>query len=72
MFGNYRIMGRGGKRPGAGRKSEDRVPVCMKVGKVTKERMAVLRDNGVMIGKEVDRMIAELYDKFVGLNEKGV
>lgn len=53
-------MSRGGKREGSGRKSEDRVSVTMRVGRKTKERMALLRKEGVVIGHQVDGMVQRM------------
>ena len=53
-------MSSGGRRPGSGRKPEDRVPVTMWVARTTKERMALLRHDGIRIGREVDDLIEQL------------
>lgn len=57
-------MASGGKREGAGRKSidpkEKRVQASISVSQKTKEGMRKLREKGVSIGHEVDRLVERL------------
>lgn len=55
-------MGRGGKRPGAGRKTESlRVVISARVTQTTKDTLERLRKDGQPTGQLLDRLIAE-YD----------
>lgn len=56
---------RGGRRPGAGRKSvaNKRVQVCVSVTQETKEKMAFLREKGIRIGRFVDELVEGLIEE---------
>lgn len=52
-------MGRGGKRPGAGRKSQGlRVTISARVSQATKETIDRLRAQGITTGQLLDRLLA--------------
>ena len=55
-------MGRGGKRPGAGRKMYSgslRVTISARVAKETKERIDQLRKGGWSTGQIIDKAVAD-------------
>ena len=59
-------MGRGGKRPGAGRKAfadSPRVVISARVAQETKERIDQLRKEGWSTGQLIDRMVADFQKK---------
>jgi len=54
-------MGRGGKRPGAGRKTNSRrVVISARVSQETKLILDQLRDEGITTGQLIDRLVADL------------
>jgi hypothetical protein len=53
-------MGRGGKRPGAGRKTESlRVAISARVTQTTKDILDSLRKDGQPTGQLIDRLVAD-------------
>lgn len=53
-------MGRGGKRPGAGRKTESlRVAISARVTQTTKNILDSLRKDGQPTGQLIDRLVAD-------------
>lgn len=57
-------MGRGGKRPGAGRKADTpRVTVSMRVDTKTKDSLERLRKEGIPSGQLIDRLVADYIGK---------
>ncbi len=57
-------MGRGGKRPGAGRKSQGlRVTISARVSQTTKETLERLRAQGLSTGQLLDRLVADYFQK---------
>lgn len=53
-------MGRGGKRPGAGRKTESlRVVISARVTQTTKDILDSLRKDGQPTGQLIDRLVAD-------------
>lgn len=61
-----RMMGRGGKRPGAGRKPSSgpsRVSISARVSQATKESLDILRERGESTGKLLDRLISDYFQK---------
>lgn len=54
-------MGRGGKRPGAGRRMQSgspRVVISARVSQETKERLDQLRTEGIPTGQLIDRLVS--------------
>ena len=54
-------MGRGGKRPGAGRRmysDSPRVVISARVAQETKERLDQLRKEGIPTGQLIDRLVS--------------
>ena len=54
-------MGRGGKRPGAGRRMQSdspRVVISARVAKETKERLDQLRKEGIHTGQLIDKLVS--------------
>lgn len=57
-------MGRGGKRPGAGRKTESkRVVISARVTQTTKDTLDRLRKQGQTTGQLIDRLVADYVAK---------
>lgn len=57
-------MGRGGKRPGAGRRMQSgspRVVISARVAQETKERLDHLRAEGIQTGQLIDRLVADFH-----------
>lgn len=57
-------MGRGGKRPGAGRRMQSgspRVVISARVAQETKERLDQLRTEGIQTGQLIDRLVADFH-----------
>ena len=53
-------MGRGGRRPGAGRKTESlRVAISARVTQTTKDILDSLRKDGQPTGQLIDRLVAD-------------
>lgn len=53
-------MGRGGRRPGAGRKTESpRVAISARVTQTTKDILDGLRKEGQPTGQLIDRLVAD-------------
>ena len=60
-------MGRGGKRPGAGRKTESRrVVISMRVTETTKQHLDRLRENGQTTGQLIDRLVSDYVSEKAG------
>ena len=61
-------MSSGGKRDNAGRKAipqeEKRVQTTISVNPETKERIALLREKGVIIGRQMDILVEMLCKQF--------
>ena len=57
-------MGRGGKRPGAGRKMQSdslRVTISARVAQETKERIDQLRKEGFTTGQLIDKLVLDFH-----------
>ena len=60
-------MGRGGKRPGAGRKTESpRVAISARVNKETKAALDELRAQGITTGQFLDKVISWYLSTYPG------
>lgn len=57
-------MGRGGKRPGAGRRMQSdspRVVISARVAQETKERIDELRKEGFTTGQLIDKLVSDFH-----------
>lgn len=58
------MMGRGGKRPGAGRKTDSlRVAMSARVTQTTKDILDRMRKEGQPTGQLIDRLVADFVSK---------
>ena len=63
------MMGRGGKRPGAGRKlyaDVPRVSISARVSQETKDTLLELRNRGLSTGQVLDQAVADYVSRNLG------